>query len=477
MGLEDNKPAYFARRFDGGLVTRVPAHLLRDTQSPDAQNFDPSYVGSLRKRKGYIKFTGTASTGGDNVSGLFSAALSGGTAYVIASHGTLLRDISNGSFTTISGTSITNNTRVRMDIFNDLFLICNQGGGPWKWTGTGAVATLGGSPPANARGVGIHRSRVWMYVNTSVLSFSALSDPEDWTSTDNAGSITINKGDGFIINGFQSGGDFAVISKITPATGGLEGALYGLYNGSPFTYEVKKLASIPAFSQEAMIQYDNFVAVATPRGVYGIQGRKVFKISDAIQPTFDAIPAASMPSIVLGKKLNTIRMAYPSTGTANDREFILDIERGVWGRNTGKTINRYALHPDGRLLSGTSGTSILVWEEENGTNDDSAAINFYWETPDFDFGLPYGAKRLNSVHLHAKNTGSFLVTVDHFIDGTTQSYAKTMNVSTEKPIKKFVAFSDRGKFHRLRFTNNAADQDIEIYGAATFAEVFDPGTK
>lgn len=469
-----------AEALDGGLVTRSPAHQLTDKQSPDAQNFDPTFVGGVKKRKGYVKFTSAAkvSPTGTFVSGLFGATLANGTSYILAAEGTALHNITAGTWpAAITGTTITVDTRVRMFMYNDLFIICNQGGGPFKWTGTGAAAALGGTPPASARGGGVHRSRVYLYTNTSVITASKLNDPETWDTTDvssdGAYTVTVNDDDGFAINGFVSGGDFAVLSKLSPDTAGEEGALYGIYGSTRYDLTVKRIASVGALSQEAMIAFDNMVFVATHRGIYGINGRNFARIDDPIWPDYDAIP--SKGTIALGRYLQTLRVSYPATGTQNNREFVLDVERGVWDRNTGKTIRIYANHPDGRLLSGTSGTSILVWEEENGTNDDAAAINFYWETPDIDFGDRESRKRLEAWFVHAKNTGSYNLTMEHYLDGSALTLSpNTMNVSTEKPIKRLEGKPKEGYFHRLRMTNNTADQDITIYGVKAFGELLQP---
>lgn len=473
-GIDDFK-VFKAPKMDGGLVTRVPAHALLSHQSPDCLNIDPSELGACKKRKGFIKFTSSAKSSptGTFVSGLFAAATSGGTPFVLCAEGTTLNNITAGSFgTTISGVTITVDTMVRMCMFNDLFIIMNQGGGPYKWTGSGSASSLGGSPPANARGGGVHRSRVWMYTSTSTLSYSALSDPEDWTTADNAGSITINKNDGFVINGFISGGDFALVSKIAPSSGGKEGALYAIFGSSPFDFNIKKIATIGALSQESMLQYDNMIFLATNRGLFSINGRNWARIDDPIFPTFDA--AANKSTVALGRYQKTVRFSY-ATSSTNNRELIYDVERGVWGLNDGKTAMVYANHPDGRLLFGTSGTSILVWEDENGNNDDGSAINFYWRTPEFNFGNTAITRRLNAAHLQVSNSVTSTVSLEHYVNGTAQSWGQTMSTSTDFPEKRFTAKATPGKLHQLKFTDSSTNGQTKLYTFAAYAEEYQPG--
>lgn len=628
MAIEEGANFFHAETMDGGLNTRLPAHRLGEDESPDAQNFDPSFVGGLKKRKGFIKFTGSAkgSPTGGFVSGLFAAATQGSpaskvwsvdddggpgftdrtdefndtvkancpafpvseavddyfaigytatfpgltialdtgvgvggtvtweyyngsswaslsnvtdnttgltatgenavkftipadwatlslngsaalywvrakvtgvystnpnidygwvqapSAKVLAAEGTALHDISDGTWgSAISSTAIVADSPVEMDMYNDKFLICNKGGGPWKYqignTPSGGVASLGGSPPANAVNVMVHRSRVFFYPeNSSTVTFSALNAEEDYTTADNAGTLTINKGDGMHLNGMISAADYAVFSKIAPSSGGTEGRLYALFGSSPFDYSVIKIADIAAYSQSAMMVYDQIVFVATDRGLFGIRGREApFKVSDRIQPSIEAIP--NPDTFAIGRYRSKIKFAYPSSGTENDEQFVLDVERGVWGKDTGKSARRFVNHPDGRLLFGSSTSSIVVYEDENGTNDDSSAINFYWETPDLTFGSSFHPKRPRNMFMHAKNTGNFIVTMTATEEGTDNNYSDTMNVSTEGPVKRMKHFGgpvgNRPRKMRAKMTNNTADQDITIYELLVSAQGYD----
>lgn len=629
MALEGRRPAYKIKQMDGGLMSRLPSHMLEDRFTPNAKNFDPSYEGGIKKRKGFTKFTSAAKGAptGAFVSGLFAATLidapaaqvwqvdddggpsyvdettdfndtdandvdpfpateaaddsimigsteeftelkintgtvgvggtvsweywngawtaltgvvdnttgftasgektvrwslptdwvavaingsatlfyvrakvtgvystnpvltqgkiASGRTYVLASEGTAFHDITAGNWnTTVSGVTINLNSMVRMAAYNDKFLIANEGGGPYKWTGTGAGAALSGSPPANARTVMVHRSRVWFAPNNSTATFSALNSEEDYTTADNAGSVTINKGDGMTINGMISGGDFAVISKIAPSSNGSEGKLYAVFGSSPFDFQVKKIADVGAYSQEAMIAFDNFVVVATARGVYGIQGRQTFKLSDSVDETNEFITGyldiPSPATVALGKRLSQLKVAYPLTGTTNNQQFVLDIERGVWAIHDGKNARVFANHPDGTLLFGTSSTSILVWNDDTGTNDDSAAINFVWQTLDMDFGDFTAAKVPKVPQIHAKNTGAYLITLKLYKDraSSAETYSDTMNVSTQGPVKRMKQLpNDRAEFWRLELSNNAADQDITVYSIQVTAERLESGTR
>ncbi len=615
--------SYEIKSPDGGLFTKRPAHDIDDSQSPDAQNFDPSEVGRVKKRLGHIKFTASAkgSPTGTFISGLVAAtsngasalkawqfdesagtfvdettdfnsaaaadvnpfpateatldyfaigskvpflglniiistagiggtvtweywngsawaaltglsdltvgftatasataylvvweypstwattAINGTTAYyvrarctgvystnpvltggslrgrsmVIAAEGSTVQDISDGVWNTpITGPTITVDTPVDLGMFNDKVIICNQGSGPYYTTDGVAASALSGSPPANARYMMVHRNRVFLAPGTtSVITHSALLNESDYTTVDDAGSLTFNKGDGMVVNGMCSGQDFALISKISPSSGGKEGKMYILYGSSPFDWTVRKIADVGAISHKSMIAYDNFIAFASHRGIYAVQGRYPFKLSDNIDPDWAAI--ANKGTITAGRYLTKLYFSYPATGSANNRELVIDVEHGKWARNTGKTPRHYTNHPDGRLLFGTSGTSLLVWEAENGTGDDGSAIDFYYETPDMYFDSQWSPSQLVAAYIQAKTTPSATLTVTHYVDGTADAFSDTMAVATEGPVKKLKGFVEtRGTMHRLRIRDNSTNGQTEIYSVKTEARPFPDGTQ
>jgi hypothetical protein len=394
---------------------------------------------------------------------------------VVASEGTTIHDISAGTWgSPLSGATPTLNSRVHFMLYNNLLLIGNKAGGPWKTVDVVTAVALGGSPPANSIGGMIHRSRVWWFQdNSSAVTFSALNSEEDYVSADNAGSIVINNGDGMIVNCVASGGLFAAISKISPSSGGTEGKLYIVTGSSTFDFAVQKMADFGVQGPDCMVSYDNMIVAATNRGVYVIQQTVPTKLSQNIKPSYDAI--VGQATLAMGKWRTTIRLSYSSSAGANDSQFALDLERGVWGLNATKPFSRYAGHPDGRLLAG-SNASAIVYVDESGTNDDSAAINMYWVTKLEDFGISASPAHLAEIDLHADNTGNWAITVTHLINGTDTGYSDTMNVSTEGPVKRMKRTKNkRGKLHQIKVAANLADKPVTIHSITVWGEIFNPG--
>ena len=406
-----------------------------------------------------------------------TSTLAPGRTFVIAAEGTTVQDITDGTWhTATTGVTILKNTRVHMMMYNSKILVSSAGGGPYKSSDGISAAALGGSPPSNSVGGMVHRSRVWWFPdNSSTATFSGLNAEEDYTSADNAGSIVINNGDGMILNAMASGGLFAVLSKIAPTSANTEGKMYIMTGSSTFDFSVQKISDMGAQGADSLMGYDNMVIAATNRGIYAFQIQLPTKLSQNVKPLYDSI--VGQTTLALGRLKTTIRLSYSSSGGANDRQLIMDMERGIWGRNQTKPFARYANHPNGTLLAG-SNASALVYTDDSGTSDDTGAIDCYVVTKAEDFTLSASPKHLAQIDVHSDNTGNWAWTVTHVMDGTDTGYSDTFNPSTEGPVKRMArTYEKRGKLHQIKVRNNAASQPMALNSITVWGEIFNPGTK
>jgi|TARA_Y100000310_G_scaffold341232_1_gene439730 hypothetical protein len=497
----------------GGLNSNDPAHMISNNQSPDALNFDPSEPHGAVKRQGFSRWTvedPPAGHGGTFVSGLYGSTFTSGDRHILAAVGTRLYNLGDGSVTDwtdatpdlLSGTAITADEPVRMIMFGDVICIFNPGGGPHKWVGgSGApVAALevAGSPPAspstkidNAKGAALHKQRLFAWgvpATPSRMYWCAAGVPTDWSTEDNAGSEDIFIDDGSVINGIQSSGDVLWISKKSANSAGTEGAIYGWFGNTPSTSTIKPIAHFSALSQEAMLNYDGVMIIASEEGVFSLSGRGIALLSRDIQSEYLAIP--NKATICLGRYQNQVWMAYPASGSDNNRVLVLDMALGRWSKYSGNgNIKVMANHPDGTLLTGRASGDILVdrqvhgqTDNWDGSDDDGSAINFYWSTPDLSFGDFSKDKVGKLFFVHAKDTGDYNVTMTRYLDGElqTDSVAYSFSVqgtgNIDRVVERMVLPSgDRAsKFIRFRLTNNTASQDITLFGWSAFADIMDP---
>lgn len=219
----------------GGLNDSFDAISIAPSEASDLQNVVFSTGGAIKKREGFSHINASAAPGA-------SAVTTGGTMFKL-SDGTryLVRLVNNGGSDYIykmdygSGTSgpdgtwddITGATGIGLanddqGDFTQAFdtLIIEDGVGstaPYKWTGSGNAAALGGSPP-NASMVEYHKNHLWSAGDTSNLSRVSFSNIctnsstciETYTATD---YLEFDTNDGQIVTGLKSGLDCLYVWK------------------------------------------------------------------------------------------------------------------------------------------------------------------------------------------------------------------------------------------------------------------------
>ena len=481
----------------GGLNTNEPTHMLQNNQSPEAQNFDPSNPLGAARRKGFTEWTdGYGSAGsGTFVSGLFGGTFSDGDIAIMAAEGTALYDLGAVAIdpwpSALSGTTITANEPVRMVMFDDFICIFNGDGattnGPYKYDDSAiSVLQSSGSTIDGALGGTLHKQRLYAWgvpANPSKMYWSEPGNPEDFhtIADDKAGSENVFIDDGTIINGMKSSGDVLWVSKQSADDDGLEGNIFGVFGNSPAESTIKKIAHFSAISQEAMLDYDGVMIIASPEGVFSLSGRGIAMLSRDIQSEYLAIPDKS--TISLGRHQNQVWMAYPASGSNNNRVFVLDMALGRWSKYVGNgNIRMMTNHPDGSLLTGTASGNNYIHKQVDGENDNGSGIQFVWETPDLSFGDFSKDKIGKLFFVHAKDTGSFTLTMKRYLDGELQSdsSAYTFSVAAAGDIDRVVErmvlpSTDRNsKFIRFRLENEEAGGDVLVYGWAAYANVAEP---
>ena len=479
---EGKRLIWAVQGFDGGLNTTYPAHSLRGDQSPDSENFDPSVRYMIYKRKGTSNFSGDkGSPTGTIVRGLFAFTFNNGTTRFIAKEGTAIHDIQAGDWaTTITGLTIADGDELYGEMFNNLIICTNSGlDAPVKLSDTGNFSALGGTPPS-AMFVKVHKGKLWMArtsADPSYLAFSKSDDPEDWTTADDAGDMEIGKGDGMLINGLESDGDVLYVSKM--ASGGYEGAIYAVFGDSPDEYEVRRIAWFGAASQRAMCRLSKFVAVATPRGVFGVSGTRLVHLSDAVDKTILDLTDAQRAEMTTAGYKDQLWIAYPASGSTNTKALVVDMKTSRWSRYAFGASNIapriLTTHPNGSLYGCATGTTIRAVKFDTGTSDiGSTAINMYWKTPDLDFGKWFADKQTTDFDLHVNTSQTTLTwTLTHDIDGVDSGDSQTITPATATPVvRKQGRRSEKyGRFWRYKIDESSTSA-AECYGLMVTAQEY-----
>ena len=195
-----------------GMITSLPAEELPPTAAQDLVNVEIDIEGNLVTRTGALAFLQPSFE--DRITSIFRAHYSNGTVRIIFTAGTsLFRCLEDGTgLTDITGAlTLPSDTKWQWAMFGDLAIGVNgatSGDNPIKVNSAGAAAALAGSPP-KAKYIRVWNERVWLSVSTAgsqnQLRASAINLPEDWSTTGDAGTITINvdANDGDFVTGLE----------------------------------------------------------------------------------------------------------------------------------------------------------------------------------------------------------------------------------------------------------------------------------
>lgn len=304
-------------------------------------------TGGVTKR--FDKHQLTASSVGANVtiSGGTEFVKSDGSRYVVfgTDDGKVYRLDANGATTAIL-TGLTNSTRWYFAQYNDKLIMCNRADAPRKTTDATAANTslLGGTPPTKGGPVKVHSNRVFMFDGNagkkSDLFWCALNSEEDWTTANNAGSVTISANDGSdLVDMVPSINELVLLKGNRP---------YRLQGTSPATYSITNVVpttgSKGAISTQGATFAINDVWYMTNNGILNLRtvlnfgDLKASFASDRISPLWEADSDLTLGLEVLNSGVlcydaqNNRIYAAVSDGTSSGNNTLLvnDLRTNGW---------------------------------------------------------------------------------------------------------------------------------------------------
>src|SRR3990167_790298 len=185
----------------GGDVSSVPPHAIGLNEAITAENLDPRPGQGATTRNGRELF-GIANGSGTAVDGIKAWTRDAGTNYLIARLATTFYHVSAASWASI-GIGGTSGEIFTAAPLNDVLVVVVDGLAPQTWSGV-ALSALGGTPPSEAKYAAVYRSKMFLAgddANPQTKTFSASNNPADYTTANDAGSITTQDGGGDTIRG------------------------------------------------------------------------------------------------------------------------------------------------------------------------------------------------------------------------------------------------------------------------------------
>lgn len=384
-------PAIQLNDFSGGLNTFDPEYISSLNQSPDLDNLIILDKG-FKKRNGdsvwnasAMVSTSTAITGG----GYFKT--DGGTEYLNAVAGTKFFVDSGLAGTMSDKTGALTITSGQNNIWNAVNFNNLQiwfGGGPdapFKYSGSGNAAALGGSPPT-ANNVFASNNRIFAMntvANPSRILWPVVSNPEDWTSA-GSGNADVAASDGDSLQcGVSIGPDTVILFKNNSSH-------LLITTRAPFpTYQLQKGIGIAGKNAWAMANGTIYIVTPGLRMKSTTDGVNFTTYPNDINDIWDSINVNRIQYIqgTYYQPLEWI-MWLVSTGssTTNNYLIIWDIERKCFLRcTTGFKANVFTTVQNRRLFAGHYNGKLFEKLKATVFSDASeaspGAIDAYWRTP------------------------------------------------------------------------------------------------
>ena len=426
--------------FSGGLNTFDPEYSSPLNQSPDLDNLTLLDKG-FKKRNGDTAFNSSAMVSSSTaVTGLGYIQFNSGVEFINAVAGTKFYTSTGLSGTMADATGAVSITAAQNNLwtpvnFNNLQIWF--GGAPdtpFKYSGSGNIAALGGTPPSAYTAFSANNRifAISTVASPSIIQWPVVSNPEDWTGT-GSGSAQVSLSDGEALQcGIVNGADTAI-----------------LFKNSSTHMMVTTRAPFPIYQLQ--------------KGI-GIAGRYAWAIADGViyfvtpgrrmKATRDGKNFQSFPNDIndIWDSINTSRIAYiqgyyhqpleqiifiVSTGssTSNNYSIIWDIKRECFLRcTTGFKANVTAIVQNRRFFAGHYDGKIYE-KDKTGVSSDASeaspgAISAYWRTPFKNLGGLDAIIHPNYFTVAALNESASTLDLSYGFDFSSPQTTQTFSLSS-----------------------------------------------
>lgn len=406
-----------AEELAGGEVNSRRPHVLGTAEAASSENLDPRETYGASTRPGRSQY-GIANGSNTGVHGIKAWTRDAGTSYVVARVATTFYNVTTGAWTSI-GIGGTADAHMKAAPLNNVLAIVVDGLAPMKWDGT-TFATLGGSPPSEAKYAAIYVSKLILAgddANPQTFWGSATNNPEDFTAVNDAFNITSQDGGGDTIQGLAAARNWLNIfyRNYTEIMLGV----------TVFDFRIERLLNCGLVSKTGFATAGDVVFFASDQAVYMVARGQVSDITTLKQREwYDGISDKTKLTLSLKGDLLLI------TDYGADTARAYDYKHGVWAPWTTQPWECTDTANDQTLYAGTdNGSTTQIWKLDTGTLDGSSQIAAMWRTGDFSFGWPDAVKNLVNFRPLAK-PGLPTTTVQFYKNGASTGAAKTLTYGT-----------------------------------------------
>jgi len=482
----------------GGLNNAFSPIAIEDNEASDLQNVVFTVSGSFKKRSG---FSAVNEDDAGATCGIKYIKFSDGDQYLVSifdndkvykmDYGASGPDGTWDDITGAISIAVGADNLSTFTIGQDTLIIDDgvASTAPFKWTGTGDCAALGGSPPKSTV-VAFHKNMAFSAGNEdtpSTLYFSDVGDIENWT-TGLSGNVGVETNDGSIIRAIVPGFDALYIFK--------DYSIFRLTGSDKDSFQLQKMVNgIGVTSPQSISLVGNQFFFTTGQGaVYlydGAIGLK--KISSKVSGTLKT-------DLSFSRYSNAVALTYDddyylsvsTSGSAtNDLVLMFDTFSLSWTKFKGLNINAMTVADDGtgrnKIFFGDYDGTVCKYPQ--GNNDNTVAIDAYYTTKQFNYPELGPTKDLKVLKVYfAEESTSYNLDVtvmkDFEIAGTTTSVDLSTGTGSvfgtavygtdvyggDSIVTSRIETNLEGSFYKIKFANSNADEPFEIYGYQLYVE-------
>ena len=337
------------------------------------------------------------------------------------------------------------------------------------YDGTSDLITVSDTNAPKTKKFTVNKGRIYALTDRDV-KYCALNKTTDWTTANDAGSITVTRARG-TLSAVARYNDRIIIFT--------EYSMYELYGTGPAYYELINIeGDVGCVSQRSLVKVERMLYWIWYDGVYEYAGGNTRNISKAVEHYIRNINWAYRDKIAAGAIDHYLYMAIPygASATANNLILKFDTHQRIWFVETGEFKHFMTMR---NVLYGLDSAG-QIWDMRDLTGTADSATPIAWEviTKPFRHGNPSEPNTLNELWLVADiSTGSTAFTVGYSNnignnDSTTFTTVKTLSGSSETQNQRMIlkpAGVQKQDWYRLRFagTGKAEIHYLEQKGGIT----------
>ena len=494
----------------GGLNTNTSTLMVPKEDLTHATNVEFTILGVREKRRGSSKLISTPITLGHSVTGLFEWEQSDGTRkfYIASTTGIIHQDVSGVFTERAAGFSEDPSLRFTWANWLGTRLVACNGDSAARTTTDGTAWDILTTTPSTCLVAVPHRRRLFIIeANSSIVYYSVLNDPTDFTGS-GSGSFQIVSPEGGFLTGAASHLGVLVIFK--------ERSIHILYGDSPTSTDPDPFVLKPLVIGVGSVSHNSIQVVTGPEGtdllfaskdgivsLRNIQEFGDFRpalITEKIKPEFRNLSSSrlKLSSAAFYPRKGQYYFAAAKSGSSeNDIIFKYTVLNKAWSIiHSSNAHNILGVKRDTAtedLIVYSGDDDGYVWQlDDNSFNDDGVAFEASYSTPWLDMGRPsirkaFGPKLL----IFHEAVGDYDLTVSYSIDFATPT-STTINMKGGCAVLgSFILGQDRlcvsqditttvvpisirgdGYWIRFDFANSILDQRFSIFGfALEYAEM------